>query len=50
MGLFGFEYPLRGEKKLLLEQENLNSVLKLRIFKISIFKIGKWMENELTSH
>ena len=29
MGLVGFEYPLRAEKKLLLEQENLGSVLKL---------------------
>ena len=29
MGLVGFEYPLRAEKKLLLEQENLDSVLKL---------------------
>ena len=29
MGLVGFEGPLRSEKKLLLEQENLNSVLKL---------------------
>ena len=28
MGLVGFECPLRGEKKLLLEQENLDSVLK----------------------
>ena len=28
MGLVGFEFPLRGEKKLLLEQENLDSVLK----------------------
>ena len=28
MGLVGFEYLLRGEKKLLLEQENLDSVLK----------------------
>ena len=27
MGLVGFEDPLRGEKKLLLEQENLNSML-----------------------
>ena len=28
MGLAGFEGPLRVEKKLLLEQENLDSVLK----------------------
>ena len=27
MGLVGFEDPLRGEKKLLLEQENLDSML-----------------------
>ena len=26
--LVGFEYPLKGEKKLLLEQENVDSVLK----------------------
>ena len=28
MGLVGFECPLRGEKKLLLENENLDSVLR----------------------
>ena len=28
MGLVGSECPLKGEKKLLLEQENLDSVLK----------------------
>ena len=28
IGLVGFECPLRGEKKLLLEKENLYSVLK----------------------
>ena len=28
MGLVGFECPLRSEKKLLLEKENLDSVLK----------------------
>ena len=28
MNLVGFEGPLRGEKKLFLEQENLDSVLK----------------------
>ena len=28
MGLVGLECPLRGEKKLLLEQENSDSVLK----------------------
>ena len=28
MGLVGFERPLKDEKKLLLEQENLDSVLK----------------------
>ena len=28
MGLVGFEFPLRGEKKLLLKKENLDSVLK----------------------
>ena len=28
MGLFGFECPLRGEKKLLFEQGDLDSVLK----------------------
>ena len=28
MGLIGFECPLKVEKKLLLEQENLGSVLK----------------------
>ena len=28
VGLVGSEGPLRGEKKLVLEQENLNSVLK----------------------
>ena len=27
-GLVGFECPLRGERKLLLQQENLDSVLK----------------------
>ena len=28
MGLVGFECPLRGKKKLLLERKNLDSVLK----------------------
>ena len=28
MGLVGFERPLRGEKKLIYEKENLDSVLK----------------------
>ena len=32
MSLVGFDCPLRGEKKLLLEQENLNSVLKSIIY------------------
>ena len=28
MGLVGFEFPMRGEKKLLLKKENLDSVWK----------------------
>ena len=28
MDLVGFECPLRGEKKVVLEQENLDSLLK----------------------
>ena len=32
MGLVGFECPLRGEKKLLLEQENLEISVKVNIY------------------
>ena len=32
MGLVGFECPLRGEMKLLREQENLDSVLKVNFY------------------
>ena len=41
MGLVGFEDPLRGEKKLLLEQENLDSMLSY-IWKCEYWK---WRRN-----